>query len=65
MVDVHGEQILRDPSRTKSTAYSLEERERLGLRGLLPFAVTDLKTQQERVLKTFAASKATLNATSS
>lgn len=43
--------ILRDPARTKSTAFSLEERDRLGIRGLLPYAVTDIECQKSRVLE--------------
>lgn len=42
--------MLNDPAENKSTAFSREERNQLGLRGLLPYKVTDIKTQQERAL---------------
>ncbi|MEL6666721.1 MAG: NAD-dependent malic enzyme [Pseudomonadota bacterium] len=44
-------EALRDPARTKSTAYSREERNELSMRGLLPYAVTTLEIQKQRVLK--------------
>lgn len=42
--------VLRDPTRTKSTAFTRAERDQLGLRGLLPHAVTNLDGQGDRVL---------------
>lgn len=42
--------ILRDPRKTKSTAYSHEERDELNLRGLLPHAVMSMEEQVSRVL---------------
>ncbi len=43
--------ILRDPVQNKSTAFTQEERERLGLRGLLPARVLTQDRQVERVLE--------------
>jgi len=45
-----GMQLLADPFQNKSTAFSREEREQNGLRGLLPHAVSTLPEQQRRVL---------------
>ncbi len=45
--------ILKNPSQTKSTAFTVDERERLGLKGLLPYAVTTIESQQKRVLSNF------------
>lgn len=45
-----GSDILFHPSTNKSTAFTLEERERLGLRGLLPAQVSTMEDQKERVL---------------
>ncbi|MEP6356191.1 MAG: NAD-dependent malic enzyme [Hyphomicrobiales bacterium] len=44
-------EILRDPHATKSTAFTREERDEHGLRGLLPYAVTDLERQKSRALE--------------
>ena len=45
-----GYAVLREPALNKSTAFSLEEREELGLRGLLPARVLSQDLQVERVL---------------
>jgi malate dehydrogenase (oxaloacetate-decarboxylating)(NADP+) len=47
---LRGKSLLDDPAQNKSTAFSREERNQFGLRGLLPYKVTDIKTQQERAL---------------
>ncbi len=44
-----GRALLSDPYRNKGTAFTTEERDRLGLHGLLPPTVEDLDTQLERV----------------
>jgi malate dehydrogenase (oxaloacetate-decarboxylating)(NADP+) len=45
----HGYQLLRDPQRNKGTAFTFEERDMLGLRGLLPNVVETLDMQVARV----------------
>ena len=50
-MSVRGIDILRDPSLTHSTAYTHQDRERLGLRGLLPYGFNGLSQQEERVLQ--------------
>jgi malate dehydrogenase (oxaloacetate-decarboxylating)(NADP+) len=49
-VDVKGYDILYNSTLNKSTAFSLAEREELGLRGLLPYQVCSPDTHQQRVL---------------
>lgn len=46
-----GRELLKDPARTKSTAFTRKERDELGLRGLIPYAVSTLESQTERVLE--------------
>jgi malate dehydrogenase (oxaloacetate-decarboxylating)(NADP+) len=48
-----GEEILHNPSLNKGTAFSLAEREKLGLRGLLPPGVQTIEQQEQRVLENF------------
>lgn len=50
---LRGQQLLRDPARNKSTAFTPDERERFGLRGLLPAASLTQELQVERVLENF------------
>jgi len=47
----HGLALLRDPLLNKGTAFSEEERDRHGLRGLLPAHVLSLEAQAKRVLE--------------
>lgn len=47
----HGIDVLHDPLWNKGTAFSLQERDRLGLRGLLPPAVKTMEMQTQRVLE--------------
>lgn len=47
---LRGKSLLDDPAQNKSTAFSREERNSLGLRGLLPYKIADIDTQQKRVL---------------
>ncbi|MHC2890985.1 malic enzyme [Bradyrhizobium barranii subsp. barranii] len=46
----HGMTLLRDPLLNKGTAFTEQERDALGLRGLLPPCVLTMETQVERVL---------------
>jgi malate dehydrogenase (oxaloacetate-decarboxylating)(NADP+) len=46
-----GVELLRDPQLNKSTAFSKDERESLGLTGLLPSGVDSAENQHRRVLK--------------
>ncbi|MEM6283431.1 MAG: NAD-dependent malic enzyme [Chloroflexota bacterium] len=48
---LRGEALLHDPTLNKGTAFTHEERERLGLRGLLPPQVQTIEQQQARVLE--------------
>jgi len=50
MTTPRGADLLHDPRRNKSTAFSEQERERLGLVGLLPEGIDDLDTQLRRAL---------------
>lgn len=50
MKNLYGKALLVDPAFTKSTAFTREERERYGLRGLLPYDVATINKQIERVL---------------
>src|SRR2546428_9809104 len=50
MTTPRGTDLLHDPRRNKSTAFSEEERETLGLLGLLPEGIDDLDTQLRRAL---------------
>jgi len=45
-----GKTLLADPALNKSTAFSRDEREKFGLRGLLPYDVSDMQIQKRRVL---------------
>jgi len=49
MENKSGHLILRDPRNTKGTAFSKEEREKLGLEGLLPINIETMETQILRV----------------
>ena len=46
-----GESLLNDPARNKGTAFTVEERRRYGLEGLLPSSVESIDRQLERVLR--------------
>ena len=47
---IHGHDLLHNSATNKSTAFTNEEREKLGLRGLLPYSVSDQATHQKRAL---------------
>src|SRR5450759_2032726 len=46
----HGMALLRDPLLNKGTAFTEQERDALGLRGLLPAHVLSMQAQAERVM---------------
>lgn len=50
MTQKRGIELLRDRKHSKSTAFTKEERERLGLKGLLPYAVSTQELQMKRIL---------------
>src|SRR5437899_3324058 len=50
MTTPRGADLLHDPRRNKSTAFTEKEREALGLLGLLPEGIDDLDTQLRRAL---------------
>lgn len=50
MKNLSGKALLVDPALTKSTAFTREEREQYGLRGLLPYDIANITKQKERVL---------------
>lgn len=47
----HGSDLLFHPATNKSAAFSPEERQQLGLRGLLPAVVNTMESQKDRVLE--------------
>jgi malate dehydrogenase (oxaloacetate-decarboxylating)(NADP+) len=49
MIETEGYSLLRDPRKNKGTAFTLEERKKYGLEGLLPHAIESLETQMLRV----------------
>jgi hypothetical protein len=50
-----GEQVLRDPVRNRDVAFTMEERRRLGIEGLLPPAVQTLSQQAAMALQHIVA----------
>ena len=52
-----GSKILHDPLLNKGTNFSEDERDQLGLRGLLPPRILTLETQKDKILRNFNAKK--------
>ena len=48
-VNLHGQELLRDPLLNKGSAFTLAERKAFGLEGLIPHAVTTMDVQASRV----------------
>jgi len=59
-MELRGRELLANRYRNKGTAFTEDERERLGLRGLLPPAVEDLPTQLMRVEVEYGAKQTDL-----
>jgi len=51
----HGFELLHDPELNKGTAFTDEERDALGIRGLLPPRVSNLDIQAQRIMENFRA----------
>ena len=51
MTHDRGYALIHDGATNKSSAFTREEREELGLRGLLPYSAGDMATQHKRVLE--------------
>lgn len=51
MKELRGKALLDHPALTKSTAFSREERNRYGLRGLLPYEIANINKQKARALE--------------
>ncbi len=49
-ISTRGLEVINDPALNKGTGFGLEERERLGLRGLVPPKVFTLDEQMESIL---------------
>ena len=49
-----GYELVRDPLLNKGTAFTEQEREQLGLHGLLPAQVNDICEQEQRVMRSLA-----------
>ena len=55
-----GVEVLRDRKISKSTAFSLEEKEQLGLRGLLPYTISTQEIQKLRVIENIRNKKSNI-----
>jgi len=51
VMEKKGIEVLKDPRQNKSTAFTVEEKERLELRGLLPYFVSSQEIQKQRVIE--------------
>ncbi|XP_071819248.1 NADP-dependent malic enzyme-like isoform X1 [Apostichopus japonicus] len=51
---VKGDKVLRSPNYNKGTAFTLRERQALGIHGLLPPVVSTAPVQEERILRNLA-----------
>lgn len=51
MTDKRGIEVLKDLRLSKSTAFTADERDKLGLRGLLPYAISSQEIQKTRAIE--------------
>jgi DNA-binding transcriptional ArsR family regulator len=61
--NLQGQALLDDPVRNKGTAFTVEERRKYGLEGLLPPSVENLDRQVERVMEQLDAKPSDLELT--
>ena len=50
-MEKRGVEVLKDKRLSKSTAFTLDEKENLGLRGLLPYTISSQEIQKIRVIE--------------
>ena len=50
-MEKRGVDVLKDKRISKSTAFTAEEKEQMGLRGLLPYAISSQDKQKQRVIE--------------
>jgi len=60
MKNLYGRAILDNPICTKSTAFTRQERQQYGLRGLLPYGVSSIDKQKTRVLENMRRKSSTI-----
>ncbi|KAF9113897.1 Malic enzyme [Mortierella sp. AM989] len=56
----HGMDVIHDPLLSKGTAFSIAERERLGIRGLVPPRAQEMDKQLQRIMRNLRESKTPL-----
>ncbi|KAF9995302.1 Malic enzyme [Entomortierella chlamydospora] len=56
----HGMDVIHDPLLSKGTAFSIAERERLGIRGLVPPRTQEMDKQLQRIMRNLRQSKTPL-----
>jgi malate dehydrogenase (oxaloacetate-decarboxylating)(NADP+) len=61
MIENKGYSLLRDPRFNKGTAFTLEERKKYGLEGLLPEQVETIETQMLRIMSQLEAFRLPIN----
>ncbi|KAF8961696.1 Malic enzyme [Entomortierella lignicola] len=56
----HGMDVIHDPLLSKGTAFSIDERERLGIRGLVPPRAQEMDKQLQRIMRNLREAKTPL-----